>query len=133
MSTDDKVRRSFALPRSLSDRLDAAGASGPGMTAIVVDALASWFARSGDDELELRFAHRLDRDSGQLARIERVANILLESHAQFVRYMLTVNAPVAEEDEAARALGRDRFNAFIESVARRLASGHRTFGGGEDQ
>ena len=31
------------------------------------------------------------------------------------------------EDEAARAIGRDRFAAFVASVGRRLASGRRTF------
>jgi len=41
--------------------------------------------------------------------------------------MLTVNAPLAEGDEAARAVGRDRFAAFVERVARHMASGRLTF------
>jgi hypothetical protein len=40
--------------------------------------------------------------------------------------MLTVNAPVAEDDEVARAVGRDRFAAFVARVGQQLASGRRT-------
>ena len=40
--------------------------------------------------------------------------------------MLTVNAPLAEEDEIARATGRSRFAAFVERVGRTLANGRRT-------
>jgi hypothetical protein len=42
--------------------------------------------------------------------------------------MLAINAPLAEEDEAGRATGRERFAAFIERVGRQLASGRRSFG-----
>ena len=66
---------------------------------------------------------RLDRISGQLERIERNGHVELESLALFVRYMLTVTPPVADEDDAARAVGRDRFAAFVERVGRRLAGG----------
>ena len=69
---------------------------------------------------------RLDRISSQLARIERNGQIELESLALFVRYMLTVNAPLPEGDEAARAIGRDRFEAFVERVGQQLASGRLT-------
>ncbi len=37
-----------------------------------------------------------------------------------------VQAPLAEADEAARAIGRDRFEAFIARVGEALASGQRT-------
>ena len=51
----------------------------------------------------------------------------LESLALFVRYMLTVNAPLAEEDETSRAIGRDRFAAFVTRVGQQLATGRLTF------
>ena len=79
--------------------------------------------RKGDDALELKFMGRLDRMSNQLARIERNSRIELESLALFVRYMLTVNAPLPEGDKAAQAIGRDRFNAFVERVGQQLAGG----------
>jgi hypothetical protein len=41
--------------------------------------------------------------------------------------VLTVNAPLAEEDEVARAIGRDRFQAFVGRVGQQLATGRTTF------
>ena len=40
--------------------------------------------------------------------------------------MLTVNAPLPEGDEAGRAIGRDRYAAFVERVGQQLATGRRT-------
>jgi hypothetical protein len=65
--------------------------------------------------------------SEQLERIERDGHVQIESLALFIRYMLTVNAPLAEEDEMARAIGRDRFAVFIGRVGQQLASGRRSF------
>src|SRR6185312_7626520 len=107
MARSDFVRHQLFLPRALSERLEAL-ARGPGASKsrILAEAVAAWLERKGDDELELRFMRRLDRLSSQLARIERNGQIELESLALFVRYMLTVNAPLPEGDEAARAIGR---------------------------
>ncbi len=43
-----------------------------------------------------------------------------------------VQAPLTEGDDAARALGRDRFNAFVDRVGEAMAGGTRTFGGTPD-
>jgi predicted DNA-binding protein len=128
MARSDLVRHQLFLPRALSERLEAL-ARGPGASKsrILAEAIAAWLERRGDDELELRFMRRLDRLSSQLARIERNGQIELESLALFVRYMLTVNAPLPEGDEAARAIGRDRFAAFVERVGQSLASGRLSF------
>lgn len=124
MARADLVRHQLFLPRALSQRLEAL-ASGPGASKsrILAEALAAALERKGDDALELRFMVRLDRLSKQLARIERNGQIELESLALFIRYMLTVNAPLAEGDETSRAIGRDRFQAFVERVGQQLASG----------
>ena len=45
----------------------------------------------------------------------------------FVRYELMINAPLPEGDQAARAVGRDRFEAFVARVGEALAGGHHTF------
>ena len=124
MARADLVRHQLFLPRALSERLEAL-ARGPGASKskILAAALAAFLDRKGDDALELRFMARLDRLSNQLARIERNGQIELESLALFVRYMLTVNAPLPEGDKAAQAIGRDRFAAFVERVGQQLASG----------
>jgi len=109
MARSELVRHQLFLPRAVSGRLEAL-ARGPGASKsrVLAEAIAAWLNRKGADEVELRFMARLDRISNQLARIERNGQIELESFALFVRYMLTVNAPLAEGDEAARAVGRDR-------------------------
>lgn len=128
MPRSDQVRHQLFLPRDVSERLEAL-ARGPGASKsrILAEALTAWLNRKGADEMELRFARRLDRLSNQLARIERDGHVQLESLALFVRYMLTVNAPLPEGDEAARAIGRDRFAAFVQRVGQQLASGRITF------
>lgn len=124
MSRSDLVRHQLFLPRALSERLgELARGPGASKSRILAEALAAWLERKGADEVELRFAKRLDTISNQLARIERNGLVELESLALFVRYMLTVNPPVAEGDKAAQAIGRDRFRAFVEHVGERLASG----------
>lgn len=124
MARADLVRHQLFLPRALSERLEAL-ARGPGASRsqILAEAVAAFLDRKGDDALELKFMGRLDRMSNQLARIERNSRIELESLALFVRYMLTVNAPLPEGDKAAQAIGRDRFNAFVERVGQQLAGG----------
>ncbi|HEX8442407.1 MAG TPA: CopG family transcriptional regulator [Allosphingosinicella sp.] len=127
MARSDQVRHQLFLPKEVSDRLEAlARAPGTSKSRILTEALTAWLDRKGVDELELRFARRLDRLSNQLARIERDGHVQLESLALFIRYMLTVNAPLPEGDEAARALGRDRFAAFVQRVGQQLAGGRLT-------
>jgi hypothetical protein len=118
------VRYQLFLPRPLAERFEAlAAAPGGSKSRLLAAAVEAWLDRKGYDALEQRFALRLDRISNHLARIERNGHVELESLALFVRYMLTVTPPVAESDEAARALGRDRFAAFVERVGRQLAAG----------
>jgi hypothetical protein len=122
-----RVRYQLFLPKDVADRFEGL-AAGPGATksSILAAALTAFLNRRGASELEEKFAIRLDRISDQLARIERNGHVELESLALFIRYMLTVNAPLAEEDEVARAIGRDRFQAFIARVGQQLASGRQT-------
>jgi predicted DNA-binding protein len=124
----DHVRYQLFLPAELSERFETL-ASRPGATksSILASALRVFLERRSASEIEQQFAIRLDRISRQLERIERNGHVQLESLALFVRYMLTVNAPLAEDDEVARAIGRDRFNAFIVRVGQQLATGKRTF------
>lgn len=122
-----KVRHQLFLDRALSDRLEVLAAK-PGATksAILVDALTAWLNRRGASELEDRFSLRLDRMTMAIGRVERDAEMLLETLALFVRYELTIHPPLAETDEAGRASGRARFEAFVEQVGRQVAGGRRT-------
>ena len=128
MARSDQVRYQLFLPKAVSDRFERlAAAPGASKSKLLAAAVDVWLNRRGTDELEQRFALRLDRLSHQLERIERDGHVSLESLALFIRYMLTVNAPLPDGDEAARAIGKDRFAAFVTRVGQQLASGRNTF------
>ena len=131
-----KIRHQLYLDPDLSERLDKLAAKpGASKSAILTDAVKAWLTRRGAQELDDRFGLRLDRISAQLGRIERDQQVLLESLALFVRFQLTVTAPLPEADSAARAVGRDRFQAFVDQVGRQVAGGSRSLGrtGGEGE
>lgn len=125
-----KIRHQLFLDAGLSEKLEALAAKpGASKSAILADAVAAWLNRRGAQELDDRFGLRLNRISAQLNRIERDGQVLLESLALFVRYQLTVTAPLPEPDPSARAVGRDRFQAFVDQVGRQIADGGRTLSG----
>jgi len=125
-----KVRQNLYIDRELSDALEAL-AAGPGAnkSRLVNDAVAAWLARRASREVDDLLKARLDRMSRELAQVRRELEVLLESLSLFVRYQLMVTAPLPEADVAARAVGRDRFEAFVAQVGRQLAGGTRTLGG----
>ena len=127
-----KCRHQLYLAENVSAKLEQLAAKpGASKSAILADAVHAWLNRRGTQELDDRFGLRLDRISTQLGRIERDQQIVIESLALFVRYYLTTNAPLPEPDQAARAVGRDRFQAFIDQVGRQIAGGGRTLGRAE--
>ena len=123
----ERIRHQLFLTKELSERLEVL-ASKPGATksAILVDALTAWLNRRAASELEDKFGARLDRMTSAIGRIERDGHNLLETLALFVLIELTINAPLPKGDDAARAIGRARFEEFVARVGERLASGRRT-------
>ena len=134
MGRSDQVRYQLFLPKAVATRFEQlAAAPGASKSRLLASAVDAWLNRRGTSELDERFALRLDRISNQLGRIERDGHVGIESLALFIRYMLTVNAPLAEEDEVSRAIGRDRFAAFVTRVGQQLAAGRRSFAPEEPQ
>lgn len=123
----EKVRHQLFLPKPLSDRLEALAAKpGTSKSSILVDAVTAWLNRRGTSELDDRFGLRLDRMSTALSRIERDGHVTLETLALFIRFELSIQAPLAENDQAGRAIARDRFEAFVMQVGRAVAAGKHT-------
>jgi hypothetical protein len=93
----------------------------------------------GADRLEAALARRLDRLSRQVERLERHGNISNEALALFVRFWLTTTPPLPDSAQAAaQAKGRERYEGFVDALARRLARGRtladevsKDIGGGE--
>lgn len=129
-----KVRQNLYLDRNISDALEALAAGVRGnKSRLVSSALTDWLARRGTREVDDLLKVRLDRISREIDHARRDLEVLLESLALFVRYQLMVTAPLPEDDLAARAVGRDRFEAFIAQIGRQIASGKRTFPGTSDR
>ena len=123
-----KPRHQIYLDERLTEALDRLGGrSGTSKSAIVADALRAFLDRRAAGEIDDLLKIRLDRVSRALNRVERNQKILMESLALFVRYQLTVTAPLPEADRAGQALGRERFQRFVDQVGRQLASGRATF------
>ena len=121
-----KVRHQLFLPKALSDRLEALAAKpGASKSSILTDAVTAWLNRRGASELEDRFAIRLDRMTQAIGRVDRDTHVILETLALFIRFELSIQAPLAENDQAGRALAAKRFEAFVQQVGRQVAAGRR--------
>jgi len=122
-----KIRQNLYIDRDISNALEAL-ATGPGAnkSRLVNDAVKAWLERRGTKEVDDLFKGRLDRLSRELDGARRDIDVLLESLSLFVRYQLMVTAPLPEADAVGRAVGRDRFEAFVAQVGRQIAAGGRT-------
>jgi hypothetical protein len=130
----EKVRHQLFLPRPLSNRLEAlAQKPGASKSAILADAVAAWLNRRGTSELDDRFGLRLDRMTKALSRVERDNDVILETLALFIRFELSIQVPLAENDQAGRALAAKRFEAFVAQVGRQVAAGRRTIVAEQEQ
>lgn len=120
-----KVRHCLYFDEKVSAQLEALTAKpGTSKSDVVNGALQAFFKNKGADQLEVRLRPRLDRLSDHLGRIERDQQIVLETLALFIRYQLTISAPLqANQLSAMQAVGNERFQSFIDQVSRKLAKG----------
>ena len=118
MKTELRIRLDAALAEEL-----AALAQKPGVSksAILEDALRAYRDHRAGRDLDERLRVRLDQISSQLKRQERDLHILQEGFGLFLRYEFVATAAVADGDEAARAIGHQRFLSYVRELARRLA------------
>ena len=120
-----KPRLNVHVADELFEKVDIA-AKRPGVTkaAVVEAALMGFFSKEFDDQRDGALIRRLDRLTRQYDRLERNLSITTETLALFVRFFLTVTSPLPNTDQdAARALGKERFDYFTTQLARRLAGG----------
>ncbi len=120
-----KPRLNVHVTDELFDKVDIA-AKRPGVTkaAVVEAALLGFFSKEFDDQRDGALIRRLDRMTRQYDRLERNLSVTTETLALFIRFFLTVTPPLPNADQdAARALGKERFEYFISQLGRRLAGG----------
>ena len=120
-----KPRLNVHVSHELFEKVETT-AKRPGVTkaAVVEAALLGFFSKEFDDQRDAALIRRLDRMTRQYDRLERNLTIASETLALFIRFFLTVTPPLPNTDQdAARALGKERFDYFIKQLARRLAGG----------
>ena len=119
-----KPRVNIRLPTNLHERL-CREADRPGATKakIVEAALRAWFEPEAAMTQEARLLKRLDGFDLRQAAIEHDLACTYETLAHFILYWLTRTEPIPEgERDAAHALGKRRFDYFIEQVGRKISA-----------
>lgn len=95
-------------------------------SAVIEAAVASFLSADASDRLEAVFARRMDKLGRQIDGLDEELAILGETVSLFVRFWLTITPPLSETAHAsARAKGAERFDGFLQSLGRRLATGDR--------
>src|SRR5437868_5875894 len=109
-----KSRHHFYIDDTIMREIEVLAAKpGGSKSAIVAHALRALLDGRGADQVDAILKGRLTTVSAHLTRLDRNQQIILESLALFIRYQLTITAPVPKADKAARAVGQDRFQAFV--------------------
>lgn len=121
------MKQTFRLPPDLArDLAQHARSRKVSQAAIVEAALASFLSPDGADRLEAAISRRLDRIGRQLDRMEWNVGLANETVALFVRFWLTSNPPMPDDARAAaQAMGKERWERFVEALSRRMEAGPR--------
>jgi hypothetical protein len=86
-------------------------------------ALSQLLSPKAEDQQDAALPRRLDRLTRDVGVINRHQQIVIESLGLFIRhYLITSLSLPPSEQQAAQALGHQRFQRFIEQLGRRLAS-----------
>ena len=123
----NRIKHTFRLPPDLSRQLaDFAGRKRVSQAFVVETALASFLSPDGSDQLEAALSRRLDRLSRQADLLAWHVEVSNEALALFIRFWLTSNAPLPDTAlAAAQAMGRERYESFVDALNRRMEFGPR--------
>ncbi|MCO6390052.1 CopG family transcriptional regulator [Aliihoeflea aestuarii] len=95
-------------------------------SAIVEAAVMSYLSGDSADQLEAAMSRRLDKLGRQIDTLDLDLAVLGETVAQFIHFWLTITPPLSgAAQSAARAKGAERFEGFMQTLGRRLATGDR--------
>jgi len=127
VSKGNRVKHTFRLPPDLSRQLaDYAARKRVSQVSIVEAAIASFLSPDGSERMEAAFSRRLDRVSRQLDKLDYHVEVGNEAVALFVRFWLGVTSSMPDEAAAAaKVAGEQRFERFVDALARRVEQGQR--------
>ena len=99
-----------------------ATAHGSTMTAIIETAMEQYFRPAQATHRDTHLLSWIDRFDLRQDRLETDLRLCTETLAQYVLYWLTRMEPLPEaERDAAHALGKRRYDHFVQQVATRMA------------
>ena len=122
-----RVKHTFRLPPDLSAQLADYAARKRVTQALVVEtALASFLSGDSAEHLEAALSRRLDRITRQADKLAWHVELTNETVALFVRFWLVNNPPLPDTAlPAAQAMGKERWERFVETLNRRMEFGPR--------
>ncbi|MFZ5617684.1 MAG: CopG family transcriptional regulator [Pseudomonadota bacterium] len=122
-----KTRMNVYFDPALLKKVDAlATRRNISKSAVVEAAVASFLSADASERMEAALSRRMDKLSRQIDGLDEDLAILGETVSLFVRFWLTVTPPLTEAAQAsARAKGAERFEGFLQTLGRRLATGDR--------
>lgn len=95
-------------------------------SAIVEAAVASFLSVDTSEKLEAAMSRRLDKLSRQIDTLDEDLTVLGETISLFINIWLSSTVPLPESAQSsARAKGAERFERFMQTLGRRLATGDR--------
>lgn len=127
MKSGNRIKHTFRLPPDISRQLaEFAIRKRASQASIVETAIASFLSPDGSERMEAAVTRRLDRLSKQNERLEFQIEVTNEALALFVRFWLNANPPMPEIAlAAAQAQGKQRYEGFVQALARKLETGVR--------
>lgn len=125
--TSLRIKHTFRLPPDLSKQLaDYAARKRVAQALVVETALSSFLSGDSAEHLEAVLSRRLDRMTRQAEKLGWHVELGNETLALFVRFWLINNPPLPDTAlAAAQAMGRERWERFVETLNRRMEFGPR--------
>lgn len=122
-----KSRHTIWLSPSVAEQLaDLAIRRRVSRAEIVEAALASFLSPDGSERMEAAFSRRIDRVLRKLAELDHSVEVGNEALALFVRFWLTATPQLPDgAASTAQAKGKERYDGFVQALARRLSGSER--------
>jgi hypothetical protein len=121
---DPKIKLTVYVSRIVAEQLDfACKDKTKNKSKLTETALSQLLCPQREDHQDAAMPRRLDRLTRDVGVINRHQQIVIESLGLFIRHYLIMSPPMPpSEQQAAQAIGQQRFQRFIEQLGRRLAS-----------
>ena len=95
-------------------------------SAVIEAAVASFMSGDTSERLEAAMSRRLDKLGRQFDILDEDIAVLGETLSLFVQFWLTLTPPLPDNaKQSARIKGNERFEGFMQSLGKRLATGDR--------